>query len=133
MSELVEVNLNLEEEVKILKEEIQKMKDTKLPKNEQEFVEMSNHFRDTIEEKEKEVTKYKKLFFEERKQFGRIYGLICELQLYIESISDIGGDPVYETLAGAIRALVSSKLFGRLERDLGLNDEEDILIYMATA
>jgi len=53
--------------------------------------------------------------------------------LYIESISDIGGDPVYETLAGAIRALVSSKLFGRLERDLGLNDEDDILIYMATA
>ena len=109
------------------------MKDMKLPKNEQEFVEMSNHFRDTIEEKEKEVTKYKKLFFEERKQYGRIYGLICELQTYIEGISDIGGDPVYETLAGAIRALVSTRLFGRLERELGINEDEDILIYMASA
>mgnify|MGYP003127425172 CR=1 FL=1 len=133
MTEIQVVDLNLIDEVKKLQEEIKIMKERKVPKNEQEFIEMSNHFKDEMEDKEREVIKYKKKFMEERKRFGRIYGLICELQVYIESISDIGGDPVYETLAGSIRALVSTTLFGSLERDLCLNDDEDILLYMATA
>ena len=133
MTDIQVVDLNLVDQVKKLQDEIKNMKERKLPQNEQEFIEMSNHFKEEMEKKEVDITKYKKLYLEERKRFGRVYGLICELQMYIEGISDIGGDPVYETLGGSIRALASSTLFSRLEKELGLNDDEDILIYMANA
>tara|TARA_R100000388_G_C7094410_1_gene89183 strand:+ start:81 stop:482 length:402 start_codon:yes stop_codon:yes gene_type:complete len=130
MSSIQEIDLDkrVDEEIKMLREKL-KFFEEKTPQNEKEFLEMSNHFKEIVEKKDKEVIKYKRKFYEERKKLGRVYGLICELQDFMENSTDIGGDPIYETLSGTIRSLVSTAVFGDLEKLLGL-DEEDAVVYL---
>lgn len=124
----IDLDVKLEDEIKILKDKL-KFFEEKTPQNEKEFLEMSNHFKEIVEKKDKEVIKFKRKFYDERKKLGRVYGLITELQDFLENSTDIGGDPIYETLSGTIRSLVSTAVFGDLEKLLGL-DEEDAVVYL---
>ena len=121
MSSIQEIDLDkrVDEEIKMLREKL-KFFEEKTPQN---------HFKEIVEKKDKEVIKFKRKFYEERKKLGRVYGLICELQDFMENSTDIGGDPIYETLSGTIRSLVSTAVFGDLEKLLGL-DEEDAVVYL---
>ena len=124
----ISFNQALNKEIETLKNKL-KFYESESPKNEQEYLEMSNHFKELIDKKDREIIQFKRKFYEERKKLGRVYGLICELQDFMENSTDIGGDPIYETLSGTIRSLVSTAVFGDLEKLLGL-DEEDAVVYL---
>ena len=96
-----------------------------MSKTEQEYLNICEDFKTQIERKNEELKNYKKLYMNTKKISARNYGLICELQDYLENLSDIGGDPVYEHLSNSIRTNVSNILFTNEEVKLGLVEEEE--------
>ncbi len=81
---------------------------------ENKLLEMSNHFKEVLDEKEKIVDAMKEKYITNKKKIARVYGLIVELQEYIDevpvSLFD-DNDMVVEFLINSIRAITSSVLF----------------------
>lgn len=99
-----------------------------MSKTEQEYLNICEDFKTQIERKNEEIKKYKTMYMNTKKITARSYGLICELQDYLENLSDIGGDPVYEHLSNSIRTNVSNILFLNEEVSLGLIEEEETTV-----
>ncbi len=81
---------------------------------ENKLLEMANHFKEVLDEKEKIVDAMKEKYITNKKKIARVYGLIVELQEYIDevpvSLFD-DNDMVVEFLINSIRAITSSVLF----------------------
>lgn len=99
---------------------------TELPSTEQEYLELSAQFKETMDEKDRELTRLKKRYMELKKDFARTYGLIRELSNYLDNVTDICGDPCYELLSESIRSIASGAVFYEEEKILGLMDIDDI-------
>lgn len=95
-------------------------------KTEQEYLNICDDFKNQIEAKNQELKKYKTLYMDTKKTASRCYGLICELQEYLENLSDLGGDPVYEHFSNSIRGNISNILFLKEETELDLIEEDDM-------
>ena len=91
-----------------------------IPQNEQDYLDMANHFKDLIEEKENEVREFKIKYLKYKKILSKIYGLFETARDVIEETAEIQGDPQYETLFGAIDDILNETLFGNEVKKLGL-------------
>jgi len=85
---------------------------------ENELLEMSKHFKELIEEKENLLNIIKNKYITTKKSVARCYGLIIELQDYLDNITNIlynsdpeEGDIIIEFLTNSIRTICSDVLF----------------------
>jgi len=80
---------------------------------ENELLEMSNHFKTVVEEKELILNKMKDKYITTKKQIARCYGLIIELQEYLDDIPLFlnNEDDIIDFITNSIRTICSNVLF----------------------
>ncbi len=80
---------------------------------ENELLEMSNHFKDVLDEKENLVNAMKDKYINTKKQIARCYGLIIELQEYLDDVPLLINveDDIVDFITNAIRTICSNVLF----------------------
>ena len=88
---------------------------------------MSKHFKELIEEKEGLLNIMKDKYIVTKKSIARCYGLIIELQEYLDDITNIlyngdEGDMIIEFLTNSIRTICSNVLFKSEVIELSLED-----------
>jgi len=105
-----------------MSEDLENKEDT----TENQLLEMSNHFKELIEEKEDLLNVMKDKYITTKKQIGRCYGLIIELQEYLDDIPIDQifkeEDMIIDFLTNAIRSICSEVLFKTEIIELCLED-----------
>ena len=94
---------------------------------ENELLEMSKHFKELIEEKESLLNTMKNKYITTKKSIARCYGLIIELQEYLDDITNIlynvdEPDLIIEFLTNSIRTICSELLFKQEVIELSLEE-----------
>ncbi len=107
---------NTENEIVEESEDAQKTEDgTQEDTTENELLEMSYHFKEVIQEKEDLLNVMKDKYITTKKQIGRCYGLIIELQEYLDDIPIDQifkeEDMIIDFITNAIRTICSNVLF----------------------
>lgn len=128
MSEELENNEDTtENEIVEESEDAQKTEDgTQEDTTENELLEMSYHFKELIQEKEDLLNVMKDKYITTKKQIGRCYGLIIELQEYLDDIPIDElfkeDDMIIDFITNAIRTICSNVLFKTEVIELCLED-----------
>jgi len=112
------------------KENTEKVEETTENKTtENQLLEMSKHFKELIEQKETLLNIMKDKYIVTKKTIARCYGLIIELQEYLDDITNIlynsdpdEGDIIIEFLTNSIRTICSNVLFKSEVIELSLED-----------
>tara|TARA_R110001592_G_scaffold358285_1_gene662893 strand:+ start:337 stop:687 length:351 start_codon:yes stop_codon:yes gene_type:complete len=95
-------------------------------KTENDYLEMANDCKNRLEERDKQINKWKTDFMLIKKEVGVIYGIIRSLNQYLEDCSpDICFDPIVEYLMNEIRRLTREVLFEEEEKRLGISTTEE--------
>ena len=107
---------NTENEIVEESEDTQKSEDsTEEDTTENKLLEMSYHFKELIQEKEKLLNIMKDKYITTKKKIGRCYGLIIELQEYLDDIPIDElfkeDDMIIDFITNAIRSICSEVLF----------------------
>lgn len=90
--------------------------------NENEFLEMSNHYKEVLEKRELLINTFKKKYMNEKKVIARIYGLMAELIDYMEDTSPLdNNDIIIEYLTHSIHGICCDNLFKQEIIELDLN------------
>ena len=125
-NQIEEINLNSlspsSDETTTTTRETEVVDGVEIPQNEQEYIDMANHFKELIEQKESEVREFKIKYLKYKKILSKIYGLFETARDVIEETGDLQGDPQYETLFGAIDDILNECLFGIEVKKLGLTE-----------
>ena len=81
--------------------------------NENDFLEMSNHFKKVLDRKDSLLKSIKKKYMDQKKSMARVYGLISELIDYMEDSMgvDYGGDILMEFMSHSIKGVCEDNLF----------------------
>ena len=105
-----------------MSEDLENNEDT----TENQLLEMSNHFKELIEEKEDLLNVMKDKYITTKKQIGRCYGLIIELQEYCDDIPIDElfkeDDMIIDFITNSIRTICSNVLFKTEVIELCLED-----------
>ena len=95
----------------------------KIPKNEQEYLELADHFKTVLDEKDTELRFYKKKYMAYKRHIARIYGLACEINEYVEDILINEMSFTFQILMNSILSLTTSVLFSKEDKELDIIDE----------
>ena len=111
----------MDNEKKELDEKI--MKNTE-NKTEAQYLEICDHFKKIVEEKDKEVIKLKIEGLRIKKLISKFYGLTRAVDEYMDNFTD--NDDFLGKCMNMIRSDCSDILFDKDERELGLIDDDEL-------
>jgi len=113
----------MDNEKKELDEKI--MKNTE-NKTEAQYLEICDHFKKIVEEKDKEILKIKIEGLRIKKLISKFYGLSRAIDEYIDNFMPEANDDFVEKCINMIRTDCSDILFDKEERELGLNVDDEL-------
>lgn len=88
---------------------------------EQTLLDMANDMKNIVEEKDKDMVKYKEKYMELKKDIGKIYGLIRIIQENFGDLADIGVEEVVSAWCiTEIRSMCSDVLFEDEEKQMDI-------------
>tara|TARA_R110000803_G_scaffold8098_5_gene26113 strand:- start:2618 stop:2902 length:285 start_codon:yes stop_codon:yes gene_type:complete len=84
---------------------------------EQQLLEMADHMKELVEQKDTDLRKMKELYMDGKKTIGKLYGLIRILQ---ENADELEDGYYMEWVVGEIRRVISDYLFSDEEKKLDI-------------
>ena len=93
---------------------------------EQAYLDICSDFKILIDKKDKQLKKQNKEILRYRKMLGKFYGLARTGEELINNYTE--EDDFLQRIFNVIRSDCSSDLYFNIERELGLDDEEDFAI-----
>ena len=104
----------------------EKKEEPKKTVTEQAYLDICSDFKILIDKKDKQLKKQNKEILRYRKMLGKFYGLARTGEEIINNYTD--DDDFLQRIFNVIRSDCSTDLYFNIERELGLDDEEDFAI-----
>lgn len=109
------------------KKELDEKKEDKIEnKTEAQYLEICDHFKKIVEEKDKEVIKLKIEGLRIKKLISKFYGLTRAIDEYVDNFLPELNDDFLGKCINMIRSDCSDILFDKDERELGLVDDDEL-------
>ncbi len=95
-------------------------------KTEAQYLEICDHFKKIVEEKDKEINKIKIEGLRIKKLISKFYGLSRAVDEYMDNFMPELNDDIVEKCINMIRTDCSDVLYEKEERELGLNVDDEL-------